>query len=104
VAGAKRLYNAFWDLPLVDIYQQCRPDIMHSLAIGMDDHIISAIVYTTSESLRIETGEADRTGRAKTYLPWTSIGQIWSSNAQSALSDYDEHIPPVDIDWPNMEQ
>ena len=41
--------------------------------------------------MRIETGETDRTGRAKTYLPWTSIGQIWSNNAQSILSDYDEH-------------
>ena len=64
---------------------------MHSLAIGMDDHIISAIVYTISDSLRIETGETDRTGRAKTYLPWTSIGHIWNNSAQYVLSDYDEH-------------
>ena len=40
---------------MADIYQQCRPDIIHSLAIGMDDHIISAIVYALSDSLRIET-------------------------------------------------
>ena len=91
MAGVKRLYNSFWDQPLVDIYQQCRPDVMHSLAIGMDDHIISAIVYTISDSLRIETGETDRTGRAKTYLPWTSIGHIWNNSAQFVLSDYDEH-------------
>ena len=57
LAGAKRLQNAFWDHSLVDIYQQCRPDIMHSLAIGMDSHFISAVVYTVSDNLRIETGE-----------------------------------------------
>ena len=93
VAGAKKLQNAFWDNALIDIYQQCRPDIMHSLAIRMDSHILSAIVYTVSESLRIETGDfkLDRTGRAKTVLPWTAIGSIWSSNARHVLRDYDEH-------------
>ena len=91
IEGAKRLPNAFWEQPLVDIYQQCRPDIMHSLAIGMDDHIISAIVYALSDSLRIETGQLDRTGRPKTILPWTTIGHIWNSNAQQLLSDYEKH-------------
>ena len=75
----------------MDIYQQCRPDIMHSLAIGMDSHLISAIVYAVSDNLRIETGEVDRTGRAKTLLPSTSIGLIWSSNAKHVLNDYTDH-------------
>jgi hypothetical protein len=32
---------------------------MHSLAIGMDNHIIFAVVYTESDALCIETFETD---------------------------------------------